>query len=71
MATSFIVNKKECITEAVEFFSNLFPPILDEEIGKIEIRTFKPAQQGFFSSKGAAVKGRMICVMKALVSISG
>ena len=55
MTTRFITNKETFITEAIEFFSNLFPPVLDQETGEIEIRTFRPTQQVFYSSKEEAV----------------
>ena len=56
MTTQYIIDKQKFIYGAIEFFSILFPSVLDQEIGEIEIRTFKPTGQEFFSSPQEAAE---------------
>ena len=56
MTTQYINDKEKFIAGAMEFFSILYPPILGKDLGEIEIRTFKPAVQEFFSSKREAAE---------------
>ena len=50
----FVIDKEEFTSDVVEFFGTLFPPDLGQKIGEIELRTFKPNGQDFFSSKREA-----------------
>ena len=70
MTTQYIIDKQKFIAGAIEFFSILFPSVLEQEIGEIEIRTFKPPGQYFFSSKEELLNGLTICATKELMSIS-
>ena len=56
MTTQYIIDKEKFIAQAVEFFSILFPSVLGKNLGEIEIRTFKPNGQEFFSSRRKAAE---------------
>ena len=62
MSNELIPNKEQFITTATEFFNTLFNSVLKNNLGDIEIRTFKPPSQHFFSSEEeAAEKAYDLC----------
>ncbi|MEI9477204.1 MAG: phage/plasmid primase, P4 family [Deltaproteobacteria bacterium] len=50
-STPFIMNKKQFMEDVIEFFDTIFASVLTNKLGEIEIRTFRPAGQLFFSSQ--------------------
>jgi putative DNA primase/helicase len=62
MSNTLILNKEEFMDTAIHFFNTLFNSVLENQLGEIEIRTFKPASQHFFfSEEEAAEKAYDLC----------
>ncbi len=51
MSNTLVTNKESFIITASDFFIELFEPSFNSGCGNIEIRTFKPATQTFYSSE--------------------
>jgi P4 family phage/plasmid primase-like protien len=56
MSNALIANKEEFINICMDFFNTIFDNVLKNELGEIEIRTFKPPSQHFTSSAKEAAK---------------
>lgn len=56
------IDKDSFISQASDFFNEIFEPTFNCEYGNIEIRTFNPATQSFFGSESeAAEKAYQLC----------
>ena len=61
-AMPLITNREEFMRGAIDFFKAIFEPALNNGLGEIEIRIFRPPRSYFFSSgKEAAEKAYELC----------